>query len=285
MSIVEESIVHNSGLVSPKFLARDRYVELGGFWTQIFPLGRVQFGSVILFEGSSNSGVTSAVFRLLSAGGMKKRWIAFVGFESLGFLAASENGVDLAKVVSVPDPGADLARVVAVLTEAFQVVVIANPRFISHTQASNLISRTRINNSIIVVVHQDFYRAANQDSFTGAARCGDQANRLVPGRYVRSGTVGDGTGVGRRQAIKGGGHEDKAGLEAAPDSSFSMVEMGQLLQGKRYWPGSYDYLIRSSISGFSGLDRGSGFIRECSLSLLMGSRRDGGRAKSVTVLI
>lgn len=139
-----------------------------------------------------------------------------MGFENLGFLAAFEKGVDLGKVVSVPDPGRDLAQVVAVLTEAFRVVAIANPRFISSSQARNLTSRVRVNKSIIAIVQQG---------------C-------------------DITGT----------------------------------RGRGLWPGSYDYWISSSISGFTGLDRGSGFIKERRLSLSLGSRR-GGATRSIAVSI
>ena len=151
---VERSIGNLSGFVAPQLLASERYVELDGSLAKIFPLGRVQLGSVVLFQGASNSGVTSAVFELLSSGGMQKRWSALVGFENLGFLAAFEKGVDLAKVVSVPNPGRDLAQVAAVLMEAFSVVAIANPGFISSSQARNLISRARSSKSIIAVVQQ-----------------------------------------------------------------------------------------------------------------------------------
>ena len=215
-SAVEKSISHLSRFVSPQLLASERYVELGGSLAQIFPLGRIQLGSVVLFEGESNSGATSAVFEFLSSGGIRRNWSALVGFENLGFLAAFEKGVDLGKVVSVPDPGRDLVQVVAVLTEAFRVVAIANPRFISSSQARNLTSRVRVNKSIIAIVQQG---------------C------------------------------------DIAGT-----------------RGRGLWPGSYDYWISSSISGFTGLDRGSGFIKERRLSLSLGSRR-GGATRSIAVSI
>lgn len=214
---VETSISHLPGFVTPQFLARDRYVELDGSLAKIFPLGRIQLGSVVLFEGALNPGVTSAVFEFLSSGGMKRSWSTLVGFENLGFLAAFEKGVDLGKVVSVPDPGRKLAQVVAVLMEAFPVVVIANPRFISFSQARNLISRARANKSVMAVVQQSL------------------------------------------------------------DISVA--------QGKGFWPGSYDYAISSSISGFSGLGQGNGFIKERRLSLCLDSKRAGGTTKSITVRI
>ncbi len=214
---VERSTSNLSGFVAPQLLASERYVELDGSLAKIFPAGRVQLGSVVLFRGASNSGVTSAVFELLSSGGMQKRWSALVGFENLGFLAAFEKGVDLAKVVSVPDPGRDLAQVVAVLMEAFSVVAIANPGSISSSQARNLISRARSNKSIMAVVQQSF------NIYTA--------------------------------------------------------------RSKGLWLGSHDYVISSSISGFSGLSKGSGFIKERCLSLSLGSRRVGGTIKSITVPI
>ncbi|MDA8080900.1 MAG: hypothetical protein M0Z96_04735 [Actinomycetota bacterium] len=216
-TVAERLVSHLSGFISPQLLASERYVELDGHLAKIFPLGRIQLGSVVLFEGVLNSGVTSAVFEFLSSGGMQKNWSALVGFENLCFLAAFEKGVDLGKVVSIPDPGRDLAQVVAVLIEAFPIVVIANPEFISSSQARNLISRVRSNKSVMAVARQSL-------------------------------------------GISG-------------------------VRTKGSWPASYDYLIRSSMSGFSGLGRGSGFIKERYLSLSLGSKRVGETTKSITVPI
>ncbi len=283
MGITEKSIGRISGLASPKFLARERYVELDGFWTEIFPLGRVQLGSVVLFEGALNSGVTSAVFEFLSAGGMRRRWIALVGFENLGFLAAFERGVDLGKVVSVPDPGRSLGQVVAVLIEAFPVVVIANPRFISFSQARNLVSRIRMNNSIMVVVQRDLYGVAGQ-----IPAVGDSDNIAGPfehGRSIGSGIANGDVGIDSR-CVSAQGKERAAPLIVQRDPFLLRPGKGASnTRDRGFWPGSYDYLVKSSMAGFSGVDQGSGFIRECSLSLSVGSKRDGDRTKSVTILI
>lgn len=148
------SLTQVSGLISPQLLASERYLELSGSLAKIFPQGRIQRGSVILFEGGLNSGVTSATFEFLATELVQKSWCALVGFENIGFFAAFQKGVNLTKVVSVPDPGQDVAQVAAVLMEAFPIVVLANPRYISFSQVRNLTARIRQNSSIIVVVRQ-----------------------------------------------------------------------------------------------------------------------------------
>lgn len=139
-------------LSSPQLLSSRRYFEVTNCLRDIFPLGRVQRGSVLLFAGMQNSGVTSTVFEFLSAMEIRNDWCALVGFENLGFLAASEKGVDLKKLALIPDPGKAVAQVAAVLLEAFPVVVVKNPRFISHSQARNLIARIKVHKSIMVVI-------------------------------------------------------------------------------------------------------------------------------------
>lgn len=217
MNLAERPIANIASYISPQLLASEMYVELDGCLAEVFPFGRVQRGSVVLFEGSFNSGVTSVLLEFLSSGGMRKMWTALVGFENLGFLAARERGVDLGRVVSVPDPGRNLAQVIAVLLDAFSVVVIDNPRLISSSQARNLVSRVRSSKSIVAVVQQ---------------------------------------------------HASAKNMAA-----------------KGVWPGSCDYLVRSSISGFSGLGRGGGFIKERQVSISLEGRHFGGAVKSAIVRI
>lgn len=146
------SIAHLSGRVSPQLLANEHYVDLPGSLAGLFPLGRVKKGSMVLFEGAMSSGVTSVVLEFLASPAVQKSWTALVGFGNFGFLAAHEKGVDLGRTIFVPDPGKDLSKVIAVLVEAFAVVVVANPRFVPAGQIRNLAARVRAHKSIVAVV-------------------------------------------------------------------------------------------------------------------------------------
>lgn len=149
------SVSQLSGLISPQLLASEQYLKLGGSLAKIFPLGRIQRGSVVLFEGGLNSGVTSVALEFLATQSIQKSWCALVGFENLGFFAAFQKGVNLTRVVSVPDPGKDVAQVAAVLMEAFPIVLLGNPRHISFSQVRNLTARIRHHRSIMIVVRQE----------------------------------------------------------------------------------------------------------------------------------
>lgn len=144
-----------SSFASPQLLSNELYLKVDGPLGDAFPLNRVQKGSSLVFHGICNSGVTSTVFEFLSSGDIKKNWCALVGFEGLGFLSAFEKGVDLERIVLVSNPGRDVARVVAILLEAFPVVVIFSSRFVSSSQARNLVSRVRVRKSIMIIVWHD----------------------------------------------------------------------------------------------------------------------------------
>lgn len=173
------SIGQLSGLISPQLLASEQYLELGGSLAKIFPLGRIQRGSVVLFEGGLNSGVTSVTLEFLAARSIQKSWCALVGFENLGFLAAFQKGVNLTRVVSVPDPGKDTAQVAAVLMEAFPVVVLANPGHISFSQARNLTARIRHHRSIMVVVQQESEQSYKRSKDVWSGSCDYVVNSSI----------------------------------------------------------------------------------------------------------
>jgi hypothetical protein len=70
-------------------------------------------------------GATSLLYTLLA--GPAGCWSALVGMPGLGLSAAAELGVDLDRVVLVPDPGADVLQVVSILIDGVDLVAVALP--------------------------------------------------------------------------------------------------------------------------------------------------------------
>lgn len=115
--------------------------------TGLLPSGLLRRGSTVTVAG-----VTSLALALLAGPTSTGAWCAVVGLPDVGLLAASDLGVDLARLVLVPAPGAEWARVVAVLAEACAVVLARSPGRLPADQARRLTARIRRHDSLLVVL-------------------------------------------------------------------------------------------------------------------------------------
>jgi hypothetical protein len=88
----------------------------------VLPRGGIARGSVISVRGQ---GATSLLFTLLS--GPPAAWSAIVGMPGVGLLAAAEFGIDLARVVVVPEPGPDVLQVLSILMDGVDMIAVALP--------------------------------------------------------------------------------------------------------------------------------------------------------------
>lgn len=92
----------------------------------LFPQGGLPRGSVVSLQpAEGSSGLTSLLFTLLA--GPSRPWSALVGFGDLGLAAAAELGVDLSRLVLVPDPGVDVLQILSVLIDGVDVIAVAAP--------------------------------------------------------------------------------------------------------------------------------------------------------------
>src|SRR5215217_2002170 len=66
---------------------------------------------------------TSLLLALLAEATKTGSWVAVVGMPDLGLAAAAELGVELTRVVLIPEPGAQFVSVVAALFEGVDLVV------------------------------------------------------------------------------------------------------------------------------------------------------------------
>ncbi|RRD45512.1 hypothetical protein [Buchananella hordeovulneris] len=74
--------------------------------------------------GVAVSGSSALLLQVWAAAMRADDWGAIVGFPTLGWDAAREAGIDLGRVVAVPDPGSAAARVLGVLSEVGGVLVV-----------------------------------------------------------------------------------------------------------------------------------------------------------------
>ncbi len=88
----------------------------------VLPRGGLAPGSVVSVRGH---GATSLLFTLLS--GPPDAWSALVGMPGVGLAAAAEFGVDLDRVVVIPEPGPDVLQVLSILVDGVDMIAVALP--------------------------------------------------------------------------------------------------------------------------------------------------------------
>lgn len=88
----------------------------------VLPRGGLARGSVVSVVGQ---GATSVLFTLLA--GPDAPWSALVGMPGVGLLAAAEFGVDLDRVVVIPEPGPDVLQVLSILIDGVDMIAVALP--------------------------------------------------------------------------------------------------------------------------------------------------------------
>jgi hypothetical protein len=137
---------------APLVLARDRSIAVPGPLGTVVP--SVQRGTVVAVGGATGAGATSTVLGFAAAATALGEWAAMVdGTGSLGGLAASEAGVDLARLAVVRDVARDRwPTVVAALLDGVSVVVAELPRGLRLGDARRLVARTRERAAVLVTL-------------------------------------------------------------------------------------------------------------------------------------
>lgn len=154
--------------------------------------------------GSGSGGASSLLLSLLA--GPERRWSALVGLPGIGLLAAAELGVDLDRLVVVPDPGPDVLQVLSVLADGVDLIAVGAP---------------------------------------GGALGTPARLRVLTGRLRQHGAV--------------------------------LLVSGQ-------WPGA-DLVLSARHTGWVGIGRGTGRLRDRQLTVSVGGRRAGALGKEVTILL
>jgi hypothetical protein len=104
-------------------------------------------GSVYSVRGS-----TALVMAMMAGPSAEGAWCGVVGLPSFGAEAARGLGVDLERLVLVPDPERDWLSVVAALVDALTVVVVRPPGEVTPGEASRLSARLRTRGAMLIAV-------------------------------------------------------------------------------------------------------------------------------------
>ncbi len=114
------------------------------------PQGGLPRGAVVGLLG--DAGVPTLLLSLLAAADLG--WMALVGMPEIGLTAAAEMGVDLSRLVVIPDPGHDVLQVVSVLVDGIDLIAVAAPpaNLITPARLRVLTSRLRQRGAVLLVV-------------------------------------------------------------------------------------------------------------------------------------
>lgn len=107
----------------------------------LLPDGLVR-GSTVVVAGQG-AGRTSLLLSLLAEATRAVSWSAIVGMPAVSLAAAGWLGVDLGRVVMVPEPGPDVAAAAATLVDGVDVVALAVPAGLPPSMYMQLSARAR----------------------------------------------------------------------------------------------------------------------------------------------
>lgn len=107
-------------------------------FAELLPGGVLREGTVVEVHGS-----TSLIMALLAEPSAAGRWTAVVGLPSFGIEAAERFGLDLDRLVLVPEPGGHWLAVLAALAEVIPVIAVRPGGRVLPAEASRLGARLR----------------------------------------------------------------------------------------------------------------------------------------------
>ena len=138
----------------PISAAADQTVTLPPDLGALFPGGTARRGTVvhITLAAPGTSGMTSLAMALLAAVSATGGWGAIVGFPDTGVAAIADAGVDLDRLVFVPEPGSRWAEVTAIALAGMAVVLTRPPAHVPPQIGRRLAAVARDQRSVLVVV-------------------------------------------------------------------------------------------------------------------------------------
>ncbi len=145
-----EGYAQHLARLRPTTLALERTLPVAGDLMSLLPRGLLTRGSVV---GVSGLGAVSLTAALVATASRQGSWSAWVACADLGWAAVAEAGVDLAKVVAVPEvPAGEWATITAALVETVDVVVISPTQTVRAVDARRLTARAREREGVLVVM-------------------------------------------------------------------------------------------------------------------------------------
>ena len=104
----------------------------------VLPQGGLLVGTVYSVSPSP-----SLIFALMSAVSQRGSWCAAIGMPTLGLEAAAAFGIDLSRLILVPEPGERWLAVVSALAEVVPLIAVHPGTRMSEADASRLAARLR----------------------------------------------------------------------------------------------------------------------------------------------
>ena len=100
----------------------------------------------------SVAGSTTLAMALLAGPSAQGAWCGVLGMPDFGIEAASWLGIDLGRLVLVPDPGTRWMSVAAAMTDVLGVVIARSPARIAAADVSHLSARLRQRGATLIVM-------------------------------------------------------------------------------------------------------------------------------------
>lgn len=138
--------------VRPSTPVAGRLLPVPAALAPLFPDGALRRGSTITVSGQPGHGGTTLALALLAAASQSGSWCAAVGLSDPGVMAAAELGVDLRRVVFVPNTGNGWAEAASDLLSGVDVVLVAPPGQARSRAARHLSARARERQAALVVL-------------------------------------------------------------------------------------------------------------------------------------
>jgi hypothetical protein len=118
----------------------------------LLPGGGLRQGAVYSIEPTANGYGATLLLALLAGPSAAGSWCGIVGVPEFGIEAAASFGIDLDRLVLVPQPGDQWMAVTAAIADVMTVVVTKPPRTASEGNIARLAARLRQRGSTLIVV-------------------------------------------------------------------------------------------------------------------------------------
>jgi hypothetical protein len=133
--------------LGPVTLSTEQLLTVPAPLLPLFPFGGLQKGSSVGFDGPGSMSVALAMAASVLD---DNRWMAIIGFEEIGLLAASELGVRLDRLLLVAATSqAELVPTVAALVEAVDIIALCPRRRVGQRDARRLTARARERGTVL----------------------------------------------------------------------------------------------------------------------------------------
>jgi hypothetical protein len=111
--------------------------------TELLPGGALPTGAVVTVQNSALRRGSASLTTWLLGATQGDRWLGVVGWPALGLVALHEAGVNVERLVVVPDVAGRGAAVLAALLAGFEVVVAGPQLALSPSERRRLLTRAR----------------------------------------------------------------------------------------------------------------------------------------------